>query len=85
MVMRVRVVRTNGELVDLRAPIPRFTGCLLRILTLSVGFLMIAFDAREQTLYGKTTDTYVISVSLPEFKQHRSDRIVQGMRRQTER
>ena len=62
LVTKVRVVRTNGEPVNLRTAGLRFFGCIVCALTLGVGFLTIAFDDRKQGLHDKIAGTYVVSL-----------------------
>lgn len=62
MVFNVKIVKTNGEPIDLRAVIIRYLGYILCGLTLGLGFLLIIFDKRKQGLHDKLAETYVINV-----------------------
>lgn len=62
IVANVRVVRADGGPVDLRVAILRFLGYLVCVLTLGIGFLMIAFDERKQGLHDRIAETYVVQV-----------------------
>jgi len=62
MVANVKVVRTDGSPVDLRTAVLRYLGYLVCVLTLGIGFLIIAFDSRKQGLHDKIADTYVVPV-----------------------
>lgn len=60
IVVKVKVVRTDGEPVDLRTAVLRFLGYWVCYLTLGIGFLMIAWDDRKQGLHDKIAKTYVV-------------------------
>jgi len=60
MVTNVKVVRTDGKPVDLRTAVLRFLGYIVCVLTLGIGFLLVAFDDRKQGLHDKIAGTYVI-------------------------
>jgi len=60
MVAHVQVVRTDGKPVDLRTAVLRYLGYIVCVLTLGIGFLMVAFDDRKQGLHDKIANTYVI-------------------------
>ncbi|MFA5055701.1 MAG: RDD family protein [Dehalococcoidia bacterium] len=62
MVFNVKIIKTNGEPIDLRAVIIRYLGYILCGLTLGLGFLLIIFDKRKQGLHDKLAETYVINV-----------------------
>ena len=62
MVVKVKVIKTDGLPVDLRIATLRFLGYLGCILTLGIGFLWILFDKKKQGLHDKLADTYVIRV-----------------------
>ncbi len=61
MVVNVKVVRTDGKPVDLRTAVLRYLGYIVCVLTLGIGFLMVAFDSRKQGLHDKIAKTYVVS------------------------
>jgi uncharacterized RDD family membrane protein YckC len=60
LVMNIRVVRTDGSHVDLRTAVLRFLGYIVCFLTLGIGFLIAAFDARKQGLHDRIAETYVV-------------------------
>ena len=60
IVANVKVVRADGKRVDLRTAVLRFLGYIVCVLTLGIGFLMVAFDERKQGLHDKIANTYVI-------------------------
>ena len=62
IVINTRIIRTNGQPVDLRTAVLRYLGYILCYLTLGIGFLIIAFDKRKQGLHDKIANTYVIRV-----------------------
>lgn len=62
MVTNTQVVRVDGKPVDLRTAVLRFLGYILCVLTFGIGFVMIAFDERNQGLHDKIAETYVIPV-----------------------
>ena len=62
IVFNVQVVRADGKAVDLRTAIVRFLGYIVCALTLGIGFLVAAFDARKQGLHDKIANTYVVCV-----------------------
>ena len=62
MVVKIKVIKTDGLPVDLRIATLRFLGYLGCILTLGIGFLWIFFDKKKQGLHDKLAETYVIRV-----------------------
>ena len=56
----VQVVGTDGRPADLRIAVLRYLGYIICWLTLGIGFLITAFDARKQGLHDKIADTYVV-------------------------
>ena len=60
IVANVQVVRIDGKDVDLRTAVLRFVGYIVCVLTLGIGFLMVAFDDRKQGLHDRIAGTYVI-------------------------
>ena len=60
IVANVQVVRTDGKPIDLRTAVLRFLGYIVCVLTLGIGFLIVAFDDRKQGLHDKIAETYVI-------------------------
>ena len=60
MATRVKVVRVDGQAVDLGAATLRFIGYLVCALTLGIGFLFIVFDERKRGLHDRIAGTHVI-------------------------
>ena len=60
LALNIRVVKTDGSDVDLRAAVLRFLGYILCFVTLGIGFLVSVFDAHRQGLHDKIADTYVV-------------------------
>jgi len=58
----IKVVGTDGRPADLRIAVLRYLGYWVCALTLGIGFLIIAFDARKQGLHDKIADTCVVRV-----------------------
>jgi uncharacterized RDD family membrane protein YckC len=56
----LQVVRSNGEPLTFGRAIIRYIGRYLNLLTLGIGFLMIAFTARKQGLHDMIADTVVL-------------------------
>ncbi len=60
MAAHVKVVRQDGKPMDLGTAVLRFIGYVVCVLTLGIGFLMIAFDERKRGLHDRLAGTYVI-------------------------
>ena len=60
--LSIKVIRTDSSPLDLRSAFIRFLGYLLCILTLGVGFIVIAFDRHKQGWHDKLADTYVVKL-----------------------
>jgi len=58
----IKVVGTDGRPADLRIAVLRYLGYWVCALTLGIGFLIMAFDARKQGLHDKIADTCVVRV-----------------------
>ncbi len=66
MVVRTRVVKTDGTPIDVRTATLRFIGYIICVLTLGIGFIIIARDSKKQGWHDKIAGTYVItSPSVP--------------------
>ncbi len=65
MLLNIKVIRTDGSGVSLGYALLRYLGYVVNGLTLGIGFLWIAFDARKQGLHDKIADTYVVKLPQP--------------------
>jgi|TARA_B100000315_G_C14427857_1_gene518728 uncharacterized RDD family membrane protein YckC len=62
MLIRAKVVRTNGETLSFGHAALRFLGFLVCFLTIYVGFIMIAFNMQKRGLHDTIADTCVINL-----------------------
>ena len=62
MAAHIKVVRQDGKPMDLGTAVLRFIGYVVCVLTLGIGFLMIAFDEQKRGLHDRLAGTYVIPV-----------------------
>lgn len=60
MAAHIKVVRQDGKPMDLGTAVLRFIGYVVCVLTLGIGFLMIAFDEQKRGLHDRLAGTYVI-------------------------
>ena len=60
MAAHIKVVRQDGKPMDLGTAVLRFIGYVVCVLTLGIGFLMIAFDEQKRGLHDRLARTYVI-------------------------
>jgi uncharacterized RDD family membrane protein YckC len=60
MATHIKVVRADGQPMDLGVATLRFVGLLVCGLTLGIGFLFIVFDKRKRGLHDRIAGTYVI-------------------------
>ena len=60
MALGLKVVRPNGELVDLGRAIGRYFAKMLSWIILGIGYIMVAFDAEKRGLHDLICDTRVI-------------------------
>ena len=56
----IKVVHQDGKPMDLGTAVLRFIGYVVCVLTLGIGFLMIAFDGQKRGLHDRLAGTYVI-------------------------
>jgi uncharacterized RDD family membrane protein YckC len=57
-----KVVRADGQPMDLGVATLRFIGYLVCALTLGIGFLLIVFDEQNRGLHDRIAGTHVISL-----------------------
>ncbi len=60
MLLGLKIIRTSGEEVGYRRALVRWIGQCLSLLTLGLGFLMVAFSREKQALHDKIAGTYVV-------------------------
>lgn len=60
MALGLKVVRPNGELLDLGRAIGRHFAKMLSALILGIGYIMVGFDAQKRGLHDLICDTRVI-------------------------
>jgi len=60
MATHIKVVRADGQPMDLGVATLRFVGLLVCGLTLGIGFLFMLFDKRNRGLHDRIAGTYVI-------------------------
>jgi uncharacterized RDD family membrane protein YckC len=63
MLVRLRIVRVNGDEVGNGRAFVRWIGQILGTLLLGIGFLMIAFSRKKQGLHDKLAGTNVVRLS----------------------
>lgn len=59
-VMRITVIRFNGDPVSWGSAVMRFLGYIISTAVLLIGFFWVAYDARRQGWHDKLAETYVI-------------------------
>jgi len=62
MAAHIKVVRQDGKPMDLGTAVLRFIGYVVCVLTLGIGFLLVAFDERKRGLHDRLAGTYVIPI-----------------------
>ncbi len=62
MVMNIKVIRFRSNPVDLTHSVLRFGAYVLCVLTIFIGFILMAFDNRKQGLHDKIADTCVVKL-----------------------
>ena len=60
MVIRAKIVKANGEEIDMSSSALRFVGKIVSSLTLYIGYIMVAFTGKKQGLHDMIAKTYVI-------------------------
>ena len=62
MLIRAKVVRTNGEALSFGRAALRFIGFAVCFFTIYIGFIMIAFNTQKRGLHDTIADTCVIKL-----------------------
>ena len=65
MVLRIKVMRTDGSNLTLSTALLRYLGYLIAPFTFFIVFIWIAFDRHKQGLHDKMADTYVVKLPEP--------------------
>ena len=60
MLVRAKVVRTNGETLNFGYAALRFLGLVVCFLTVYIGFIMVAFNVQKRGLHDIIADTCVV-------------------------
>jgi uncharacterized RDD family membrane protein YckC len=63
MLLRLRIIRVTGEEVGYGRALVRWIGQILGVLSLGIGFLMVAVSRKRQGLHDKLAGTYVVRLS----------------------
>lgn len=62
MILGLKILKTDYTPLEWNNAVKRFFCSLLCILTLFIGFIVIAFDEKKQGLHDKLADTYVVKI-----------------------
>lgn len=62
MVVGIKIIRTDSSPVTWQHALIRCSGYLVSVITLFIGFIWVAFDARKQGFHDKIADTYVVKL-----------------------
>jgi uncharacterized RDD family membrane protein YckC len=60
MIMGIRIIRDDGELIGLREALIRWVGYFISMVFAFLGFVWAIFDAKSQTWHDKLAGTYVV-------------------------
>jgi uncharacterized RDD family membrane protein YckC len=60
MACGLKVVRSEGQNVSYGRAFGRYWACLLSSMTLTIGYIMAAFDSQKRALHDRICDTRVI-------------------------
>jgi len=63
MVMRIKIIRTDGSEMGWRIAVLRYLGYVISGLLIGLGYLWVAFDVGKQGIHDKIADTCVIRLS----------------------
>lgn len=62
MILNIKVLSYDGRQISFSTALKRFAGYAVCVLTLGIGFLILAFDERRQGLHDKIALTVVVKV-----------------------
>ena len=62
MIAGIKIIRTDSSPIEWTHAVLRYFGYIVCFLTLTIGFIWIAFDERKQGLHDKIADTYVVKL-----------------------
>lgn len=62
MAVGIKIIRTDGSQVAWQHALIRCSGYIVLAITLLIGFIWVAFDARKQGFHDKIADTYVVKL-----------------------
>jgi uncharacterized RDD family membrane protein YckC len=74
MVMRIGIVRFDGNKIGWGGAVLRFLGYIISILLFLSGFFWVALDTRRQGFHDKIADTFVITVPRGQSANPRASR-----------
>lgn len=60
MIMGIRIIRDDGELIGLREALIRWVGYFISMVFAFLGFVWAIFDSKSQTWHDKLAGTYVV-------------------------
>jgi uncharacterized RDD family membrane protein YckC len=60
MIMGIRIIRDDGELIGLREAFIRWVGYFISLFCVFLGFIWAIFDSKYQTWHDKLAGTYVV-------------------------
>ncbi|HEX7364168.1 MAG TPA: RDD family protein [Dehalococcoidia bacterium] len=62
MAVGIKIIRTDSSPVKWQCAVRRCLGYIVSTLTLFLGFVWVAFDARKQGVHDRIADTYVVKL-----------------------
>ncbi len=62
MILNIKVLKADGTRITISDSVIRFLGYIICVMTLGIGFLVLAFDERRQGLHDKMALTVVVKV-----------------------
>jgi uncharacterized RDD family membrane protein YckC len=62
MITGIKIIRTDSSPLALPHAMLRFSGCILCMFTIGIGFVWVGFDKKKQGLHDKIADTYVVKL-----------------------
>jgi uncharacterized RDD family membrane protein YckC len=68
----IKIIRSDNSPMDLRCAFMRFLGCILCVLTLGIGFIILAFDSHKQGLHDRIAGTYVVKMPVKQVLYDRT-------------